>query len=41
MFDPIELWNSPTSRTRKEKEFFDSTFRPFYRDEQKCWPRFH
>ena len=31
MFDPIELWNSPTSQTRKEKEFFDSTFRPFYR----------
>ena len=32
--DPIELWASPTSRSRVEKDFFDSTFRPFYRTEQ-------
>ena len=29
--DPIELWASPTSRSRVEKDFFDSEFRPFYR----------
>jgi Niemann-Pick C1 protein len=29
--DPIELWASPTSRSRLEKDFFDSEFRPFYR----------
>ena len=32
--DPIELWASPTSRSRVEKDFFDSTFRPFYRTAQ-------
>lgn len=32
--DPIELWASPTSRSRIEKDFFDSTFRPFYRTQQ-------
>jgi len=32
--DPIELWASPTSRSRVEKDFFDSTFRPFYRTSQ-------
>ena len=32
--DPIELWASPESRSRVEKDFFDSTFRPFYRTEQ-------
>lgn len=31
--DPVELWASPTSRSRIEKDFFDSTFRPFYRTE--------
>ena len=29
--DPIELWASPDSRCRVEKDFFDSQFRPFYR----------
>ena len=29
--DPIELWAAPTSRSRVEKDFFDSEFRPFYR----------
>ena len=32
--DPIELWASPSSRSRIEKDFFDKTFRPFYRTEQ-------
>ena len=29
--DPVELWAAPTSRSRIEKDFFDSEFRPFYR----------
>ncbi|XP_074041055.1 NPC intracellular cholesterol transporter 1 isoform X3 [Leptinotarsa decemlineata] len=32
--DPVELWASPVSRSRIEKEFFDSHFEPFYRTEQ-------
>lgn len=32
--DPIELWASPSSRSRVEKDFFDSNFRPFYRASQ-------
>ncbi|KAF4517183.1 hypothetical protein B566_EDAN005615 [Ephemera danica] len=32
--DPVELWASPTSRARTEREFFDSHFEPFYRTEQ-------
>ena len=32
--DPIELWASPDSRSRIEKDFFDENFRPFYRTEQ-------
>lgn len=32
--DPVELWASPTSRSRVEKEFYDSKFEPFYRNEQ-------
>lgn len=32
--DPVELWASPTSRSRIEKEYFDSHFEPFYRIEQ-------
>jgi Niemann-Pick C1 protein len=32
--DPVELWASPTSRSRLEKEYFDSHFEPFYRNEQ-------
>ena len=31
--DPVELWAAPTSRSRIEKDFFDSNFRPFYRTE--------
>lgn len=32
--DPIELWANPTSRSRIEKEYYDSHFSPFYRTEQ-------
>ncbi|XP_046672378.1 NPC intracellular cholesterol transporter 1 isoform X2 [Homalodisca vitripennis] len=32
--DPVELWASPTSRSRQEKTYFDSHFEPFYRTEQ-------
>ena len=32
--DPIELWASSTSRARVEKDYYDQTFRPFYRTEQ-------
>lgn len=31
--DPVELWASPTSRSRVEKNYFDKTFGPFYRIE--------
>lgn len=32
--DPVELWASPNSRSRIEKDYFDSHFEPFYRTEQ-------
>ncbi|XP_014262096.1 Niemann-Pick C1 protein isoform X2 [Cimex lectularius] len=32
--NPVELWASPHSRARQEKEFFDQNFEPFYRTEQ-------
>ncbi|XP_066999010.2 NPC intracellular cholesterol transporter 1 [Anabrus simplex] len=32
--DPVELWASPTSRSRVEREYFDANFEPFYRTEQ-------
>jgi hypothetical protein len=32
--DPVEIWASPQSRSRIEKEYFDSRFEPFYRTEQ-------
>lgn len=31
--DPVELWASPTSRSRVERQRFDSYFEPFYRTE--------
>ncbi|CAL4069350.1 unnamed protein product, partial [Meganyctiphanes norvegica] len=31
--DPVELWASPLSRARKEKDYFDRNFEPFYRTE--------
>lgn len=32
--DPVELWSSPTSRARQEKDYFDSHFGPFFRTVQ-------
>lgn len=32
--NPIRLWVSPSSEAAQEKEFFDSSFGPFYRAEQ-------
>ncbi|XP_044575829.1 NPC intracellular cholesterol transporter 1 homolog 1b-like [Cotesia glomerata] len=32
--NPIEIWSSPQSRSRSERDYFDSHFTPFYRAEQ-------
>lgn len=32
--DPVQLWAGEESRTRQEKEYFDSHFGPFYRTNQ-------
>ncbi|XP_048363973.1 NPC intracellular cholesterol transporter 1 [Sphaerodactylus townsendi] len=32
--NPIDLWSSPSSQTRKEKNYFDTHFGPFFRTEQ-------
>ncbi len=32
--DPVELWAAPDSRSRLEKDIFDTNFSPFYRTEQ-------
>lgn len=32
--DPVQLWASPQSKSRIEREFYDSQFQPFYRIEQ-------
>ncbi|KAH8329144.1 hypothetical protein KR074_004746 [Drosophila pseudoananassae] len=32
--DPVKLWASPNSKSRLEREFFDTKFEPFYRLEQ-------
>uniref|UniRef100_A0A6J0SY82 NPC intracellular cholesterol transporter 1 n=1 Tax=Pogona vitticeps TaxID=103695 RepID=A0A6J0SY82_9SAUR len=32
--NPIDLWSSPSSQARKEKEYFDTHFGPFFRTEQ-------
>ncbi|KAJ6662145.1 hypothetical protein lerEdw1_012610 [Lerista edwardsae] len=32
--NPVELWSSPNSQARKEKEYFDTHFGPFFRTEQ-------
>lgn len=32
--DPVELWAGPESRSRQEKQYFDSNFGPFYRTSQ-------
>lgn len=32
--NPVELWASPSSQSRVEKDFFETRFQPFYRTEQ-------
>lgn len=32
--NPVEIWASPNSRSRIEKDMFESKFPPFYRTEQ-------
>uniref|UniRef100_A0A1A8RVZ4 Niemann-Pick disease, type C1 n=1 Tax=Nothobranchius rachovii TaxID=451742 RepID=A0A1A8RVZ4_9TELE len=32
--DPVELWSSPSSQARQEKDYFDEHFGPFYRPTQ-------
>ncbi|KHJ43473.1 putative niemann-Pick C1 protein [Trichuris suis] len=32
--DPVQIWSAPGSRARREKQFFDAHFEPFYRIEQ-------
>ena len=32
--DPIELWSTPSSTARQQKDYFDEQFGPFYRTEQ-------
>lgn len=32
--DPVELWSSPTSQARQEKDYFDQHFGPFFRTTQ-------
>ncbi|KAH0617771.1 hypothetical protein JD844_016346 [Phrynosoma platyrhinos] len=32
--NPVDLWSSPSSQARKEKEYFDAHFGPFFRVEQ-------
>nr|XP_057922980.1 NPC intracellular cholesterol transporter 1 [Doryrhamphus excisus] len=32
--DPVELWSSPGSQARQEKDYFDSHFGPFFRTTQ-------
>ncbi|KAK7945472.1 hypothetical protein WMY93_001200 [Mugilogobius chulae] len=32
--DPVELWSSPSSQARVEKDYFDSHFGPFFRTAQ-------
>uniref|UniRef100_A0A3P8VJM5 NPC1 like intracellular cholesterol transporter 1 n=1 Tax=Cynoglossus semilaevis TaxID=244447 RepID=A0A3P8VJM5_CYNSE len=32
--DPVELWSSPNSRARQEKDFHDRNFGPFFRTNQ-------
>lgn len=32
--DPVELWSSPKSQARQEKDYFDKHFGPFFRTVQ-------
>lgn len=31
--NPVELWAAPNSRSRMERDYFDTHFEPFYRTE--------
>jgi Niemann-Pick C1 protein len=31
--DPVNLWSAPNSKARQDKDYFDETFSPFYRNE--------
>ncbi|OWF43470.1 Niemann-Pick C1 protein [Mizuhopecten yessoensis] len=39
--NPVELWSSPSSTVRTQKDYFDSHFGPFYRTEQLIITRPH
>lgn len=32
--NPVELWSSPASRTRQERDYYESRFGPFFRTNQ-------
>uniref|UniRef100_A0A670Y8Z2 NPC intracellular cholesterol transporter 1 n=1 Tax=Pseudonaja textilis TaxID=8673 RepID=A0A670Y8Z2_PSETE len=32
--NPVDLWSAPNSQARREKEYFDTNFGPFFRTEQ-------
>lgn len=32
--DPVDLWSSPNSQCRQEREYFNSNFKPFFRTTQ-------
>lgn len=32
--DPVDLWSSPSSQARQEREYFDKHFGPFFRTAQ-------
>ena len=32
--DPVDLWSAPDSQARREKDYFDTHFGPFFRTEQ-------
>ncbi|KAJ8409784.1 hypothetical protein AAFF_G00218430 [Aldrovandia affinis] len=32
--DPVEIWSAPSSQARREKDYFDAHFGPFFRTEQ-------
>ena len=39
--DPVELWSAPNSESRKQKEYFDQAFGPFYRVQQVVIKNLH
>lgn len=32
--DPVDLWSSPNSQCRQEREYFNTKFKPFFRTTQ-------